>query len=1031
MSAKQPHLIVGIGASAGGLDALQHLFAHLPDNTGMSFLVVTHLPADHKSHLAEILRRYTEMDVTMIERDTEVRRNVVFVAPPDSVVLLEKNRFHLAPRGGEPMHKPIDVFFSSLARHSGEEAIGVVLSGTGSDGTLGIKAIKERGGLTLAQGSEGSTPEHHGMPDAAIASGLIDLVLPIQEIGAELGRFASGFVDAAMAAAQTVEAPESYSEVYGLLLRHVGHDFSGYKLSTFHRRVHRRMQICRVATVEEYVELLRADTAEVTLLFRELLIGVTSFFRDNDAFDVLATQVIPKILEGKGSNESVRLWVPGCATGEEAYSLAIMVRECLDTLKVEPRVQIFASDIDEKAVSIARQGRYPKALMDSVSPERRARFFTEDGVSYVVNREIRSMCLFSPHSVLRDQPFSRIDLISCRNLLIYFGAEFQSQVMPIFHFALRPGGYLFLGLAENIGSHSDLFAAVDRKQRIFQKRDHSAFPRTPIIPRAIAALMQAPPLEDEENQSVATLLRHAVDRRVMERYAPAHVLVNRDGDIIFYSARTGKYLEPPGGVPTRHLLTQTRRDLRPDLRAALQEALETLRRVERRGIVADLDDRTSVVDLSVEPFGNSPGDPLFLVVFRDVGEVRERTIGPIAGDERVEQLERTLRETRERLQSEIEEHESALEELKSSNEELHSSNEELQSSNEELETAKEELQSLNEELHTINAELMSKVDALDHANADLVNVFDSTKVAIVFLDQNVVIRNFTPAATEIFNLIPSDAGRPLSDISGSLEDRELHREIREVAQTGAMIERNVRRADGKATYSMRILPYRAPSGRSEGVLVTFVDVTNSVEAEARQRVLVEELNHRVRNMLTVVNSIANQTLRQSTTKEDFVAAFTGRIRAMGAAYTVVAQRNWGDVLLRDIALEQIKPFVDGKAERMKMEGPAIRFSPTAALSFSLVLHELIVNAVKYGALAGVAGSVDLVWKRKGSDALELSWSERGGPTVAAPTRRGFGSELIKREIQRLGGTYGSTYEQSGFRAVLTIPLDESAVQVHS
>jgi two-component system CheB/CheR fusion protein len=746
---------------------------------------------------------------------------------------------------------------------------------------------------------------------------------------------------------------------------------------------------------------------------------------------VLASQVIPKILEGKGANDAVRIWVPACATGEEAYSLAIVVLEQLDKLQIRPRVQIFASDIDERAIATARQGRYPRALMESVSPERRTRFFTEDGLSYVVKKEIRSMCLFSAQNVLRDQPFSRIDLISCRNLLIYFGGEYQARVMPIFHFALRPGGYLFLGLAENVGSHSDLFAAVDRKQRIFQKRDHSILTTTPGLQNVIREFARAAQEDDPEVQSVASLLRHTVERRVLERYAPAHVLVNRESEVVLYSARTGKYLELPGGAPTRNLLLQTKRGLRPELRAALDEARETHRRVERANIILDLDDRTSTIDLSVEPFGNNPGDPLFLVVFRDVGPPRERSIEPRSDDQRVEQLEQTLLETRERLQSEIEEHESALEELKSSNEELHTSNEELQSSNEELETAKEELQSLNEELQTTNSELLSKVEALDQANADLVNVFDSTKVAIVFLDPKLVIRNFTPAATEIYNLIPSDAGRPLSDIVGSLEDRDLQREMREVVESGRMVERNVRRADGKATYSMRILPYRAASGRSEGVLVTFVDVTSSVEAEARQRVLVEELNHRVRNMLTVVNSIANQTLRQSTTKEDFVAAFTGRIQAMGAAYTVVAQRNWDDVLLRDIAVEQIKPFLDGKAERMKMEGPAIHFSPTAALSFSLVLHELIVNAVKYGALAGAAGSVDLVWKRKGSNALDLSWVERGGPTVAAPTRRGFGSELIKREMAQLGGSYDSTYEKSGFRAALTIPLDESATPAHS
>jgi two-component system CheB/CheR fusion protein len=383
---------------------------------------------------------------------------------------------------------------------------------------------------------------------------------------------------------------------------------------------------------------------------------------------------------------------------------------------------------------------------------------------------------------------------------------------------------------------------------------------------------------------------------------------------------------------------------------------------------------------------------------------------------------------RDRLQSEIEEHEMALEELKSSNEELQSVNEELQSTNEELETSKEELQSLNEELQTINAELHSKVDKLDQANADLLNIFDSTKVATVFLDRELVIRSFTPAATEIYNLIPSDAGRPLTDIVSTLDDRDLQHEMHQVLDSGMMVERNVRRSDGKAAYLMRILPYRATAGHTDGILITFVNVTSVVESEARQRVLIEELNHRVRNMLTVVNSIANQTLRQSSTKEEFVAAFTGRIRAMGAAYTVVAQRNWGDASLRDIAIEQIKPFVDGQMVRCHVEGPEVKFSPGAALSFSLVMHELIVNAVKYGALSNGSGTVNLNWKLDSGEALKIDWSERDGPAVVEPSRRGFGSELIRREIDRLGGKFDAKYDKSGFRATLKMPMTNNLVQ---
>jgi two-component system CheB/CheR fusion protein len=589
------------------------------------------------------------------------------------------------------------------------------------------------------------------------------------------------------------------------------------------------MDVHQLPSLDAYVTRLREDSGEVTSLFHDLLIGVTGFFRDPDAFEALAREVIPRIFERLGAGETVRIWVPACSTGEEVYSIVILLREHLDTLKAAPAIQVFATDIDETALAISRMGRYPAQLLEGVSPERLRRFFVRDGATCTVAKELRDNCVFSLHSVIRDPPFSRLDLISCRNLLIYLGPEFQSRVFPIFHFALKPQGFLFLGNSESIGNHAELFAPVDKKQRVFQRREHAVSPLQlapfggPVTPgRGIAELQR-------DFGPAATTLRRTVEARLTERFAPAHVVVNRDGDIVHYSTRTGKYLEPPAGAPNRQLITMARKGLRLELRAALHEAVETQRTAERKNIAIEIDDRTQVIDLVIDPIVDPKNEPLFLVLFRDVGipAAPSNTDGRAGGegDARFEQIEQELRDVRERLQATIEEYETGVEELKSSNEELQTVNEELQSSNEELETAKEELQSLNEEMHTVNSELTVKIEELDRANSDLRNIFASTQIAVIFLDANLVIRTFTPAATEIFNLISTDRGRPLSDIASKLADGDLHRDIRRVFERGEIIERNVRTSEGSTQYLMRILPYRTKKDVIEGILVTFVDVT--------------------------------------------------------------------------------------------------------------------------------------------------------------------------------------------------------------
>jgi len=1037
VASEQKFPIVGIGASAGGLEALEGLFRSMPPDTGLSFAIVTHLARGHVSSLVEILSRYTPMSVKTALDGAALNPNELHVCPPDHIMTMVDGKLRLQIRADEAQRKPIDVFLSSLAEEHGEASIGILLSGGGSDGTLGIKAIKERGGLTLAQGGDGAGPLQPGMPDTAIAAGVVDLVLPVEDMAVRLADYARNFgsIEALIEDEHRKQDDgtknEGYQTIYGILHKQVGHDFSGYKEKSFQRRVRHRMQVLQVASLKQYVARLRAEPEEVTLLFRDLLIGVTNFFRDPGAFEALEKTVIPALFEGKGRSDTVRIWVPGCATGEEVYSLAILLREQLDTLRTSPKVQVFATDIDENALVVARTGRYPEPLLENVSKHRLKRFFSGDDVSYSVNKDVRDLCIFSAHSVIKDPPFSRIDLISCRNLLIYFGTDFQARVFPVFHFALRPSGYLFLGTAENVSQFTDLFAPVDKKQRIFQRRDHVVspvhFPAFSPAGRQIATGTDA----RREHGGMATNLRLAVEGRVLERYSPAHVVVNREGDVLHYSPHTGKYLEAAAGVPNRQLISMARRGLRLDLRNALREAIQTRRGTRRERISVEIDDRVQLVNLTVEPLGDHDRDPLFLVLFQESGATIATTDlppRPEINEGANQQVEQELRDTRERLQATIEEYESAVEELKSSNEELQSMNEELQSTNEELETSKEELQSVNEELQTVNSELNAKVDEVDRANSDLRNVFESTQIATIFLDHHLVIRSFTPAVAGIFNLISSDRGRPLTDIVSHLADTgDLKRDIQSVLENGHPIDRRVHRKDGAAHFLMRILPYRGRNNLIDGVLITFVNVTNIVQAEAQQRTLVEELNHRVRNMLTVVGAIANQTLSKSETPELFTEAFLGRIHSMAKSYDLVSREQWGEVSLNELVSTVLDSYARERADRIKLGGPDIAFAPPQALALGLIFHELVTNAVKYGALGTNEGAVSVTWGVEKSR-LIVRWLERDGAKVRKPGRKGFGTELIERELKSaLGGRVTFDYAPEGIEVQLSIPYDAKYV----
>jgi two-component system CheB/CheR fusion protein len=818
--------IVGIGASAGGIPALEGFFKGLGSSEAMAIVIVTHLNPDRASLLPEVVARHTDASVLPARDGDQPEPGHVYVMPENAVLTMANGRFELRrPDPANRERKPIDTFLSSLAREWGEHAAAIILSGGDGDGTLGIKAIKERGGLTLAQIADGDGPRNPDMPDTAIKTGLVDFPLPVSEMGAKLHQFAHLFETLDELESEEVDTDAGIraqtDAIHALLLNQTGHDFSGYKNKTFVRRVRRRMQILQVQTLEDYAGRLRSDPAEVTNLFRDLLINVTSFFRDDGAFDALGQLVIPRLFEGKGAGDTIRVWVPGCATGEEVYSLGILMLEHMSTLTVAPRVQIFATDIDETALSVARMGRYPEALLEGLSEERRARFFVSDGASFIVAKQVREMCIFSPHSVIRDPPFSRMDLVSCRNLLIYFGADIQNQVIPTFHYALRPGGYLFLGTSESTSQHAQLFVALDKKHRIFQARENAS--HTMRLPATLSSGRAAGSQHRLDGASSGIALRQAVEGHILEHFAPPYVVVNGDGDMVFFSARTGRFLEAPAGAPSRQLLASARKDLRLDLRACLREAADSGRTAQREHVaMEESDERIQEVTLTVQPMPDrGQSERLYLVLFTPEGPPRSRAEADsrplLDRDAAIAELEGDLRETRERLQGTIEEYETALEELKSSNEELVSVNEEAQSTNEELEASKEEMQSLNEELHTINAELSTKVEELDHANNDLRNLFESTQIATVFLDRNLVIRSFTPAASSFFRLRNADMGRPLTDLAGYLEYPELKDDIRRVFENGKRVEHHSTILKDQAHYLARLMPYRGPEGKSRGL----------------------------------------------------------------------------------------------------------------------------------------------------------------------------------------------------------------------
>ncbi|MBN1322901.1 MAG: PAS domain S-box protein [Methanotrichaceae archaeon] len=856
--------IVGIGASAGGLAAFEAFFSGMPTLTdpGMAFVLVQHLAPDHKSILTDLIRRYTRMQVFEVEDGMTVRPNCAYIIPPNrDMAFLGGNLQLMEPSAPRGQRMPIDFFFRSLAQDLHERAICIVLSGTGRDGTQGVRAVKGEGGMVMAQ-SPAST-EYDGMPRSAIATGQVDYELPPAEMPDQLIAYVAHAFGKFPRPAPTAPAPKSENalkKIFILLRAETGHDFSQYKPSTIQRRIERRMAIHQIETMDGYVKYLQQTPAEVEALFRDLLIGVTNFFRDPEAFKALEERIIPQLFASKIEDGPIRVWSPGCATGEEPYSLAILLAERQEALKRSFKVQVFATDIDSQAIATARAGIYPASIAADISEERLTRFFTAepDGGAYRIHKGIRDMLVFSEQDVIKDPPFSKLDLISCRNLLIYMGADLQKKLIPLFHYALNPGGFLFLGTSETVGEFGDLFVALDRKLKLYQRKDGFQSTQRAALGKFLSPMTAGDAALSQVAEKTAgpkkLPLRELTEQVLLQQVAPAAALVNRQGDILYLHGRTGLYLEPaPGVAGISNILKMAREGLRRDLTLALHKAAAGREIVRCPGLCVKTNGDFTRVNLSIRPVATRSSESskahLYLVIlehsppFEHPSAQQAAALSVSEGangattdaDARIAKLQHELRAREEYLQSTNEELETSNEELKSSNEEMQSMNEELQSTNEELETSKEELQSVNEELATVNAELQTKVADLSRANNDMNNLLAGTGIATVFVDHCLRILRFTPAATRIINLIQSDIGRPVGHIVSNLVGYDnLLADTQTVLDTLIPKKVDVQTQTG-AWYTMRILPYRTQDNVIEGAVITFVDVSEAKKADEALR----------------------------------------------------------------------------------------------------------------------------------------------------------------------------------------------------
>jgi two-component system, chemotaxis family, CheB/CheR fusion protein len=1141
-------IIIAVGASAGGIQALQAFFRQIPDRTGAAFVVVVHLDPEHRSELPRILAGCTLMPVVQVEANQKIQADHVYVIPPDRRLQLVDHEISAVqfdePRG---QRAPIDLFFRSIAEGLGD-GFAVILSGAGSDGAIGARAIKGSGGMILVQ--EPNEAEYSSMPRSAIATGVADFVLPVRDLADRLPELIR--IKRSIAASEDGSVDEEQlRRILAHLRVRTGHDFSKYKRSTVMRRIARRMQVTRTEDLRAYYDTLRDTPEEAQALLGDLLISVTTFFRDQGAFEAIKSQVIPLLFEAGDPNEAIRVWVPGCATGEEAYSVAMLL------LEEGPRsqsLQVFGSDLDSRALAFAREGRYPASIEEDVNESRLRRFFNREGDGYRVRQELRDVVLFSVHDLLKDPPFSRVDLISCRNVLIYLDRELQEQVCGTFHYALKPGGFLLLGASETAENPPGLFRSLDRNARIYQT---TAQPGD--RPRLLPRLLGQVGVRDYAGRagravSPSTALSEAaLHRRLIEKVAPPSVLVDEAHRLVHLSETAGRYILPSGGPLSGDVVDLVRPELRFELRSALHRVFEENESSLSLPILVGFNGSPNRVHLLVKPGERTDvAEPQHALVMFIEGEVvPERPLHPDrpGNDEIVGRLTQELELTQARLRTVREESESANEELRAANEELQSVNEEYRSTSEELETSKEELQSINEELQTVNSELKLKLETISRAHSDLQNLMAATDIGTLFLDSGLRIKRFTERVTDLFSITAADEGRPITDFAHQLDYDGLIRDARGVIADLAPFRREIR-SRSNHWYDVRLRPYRTVDDRIDGVVITFVDishhreveealrkserqlreqsqlvelshapifvwefdgkvvawnrgsqelygysspeaigtrkdqllgttvvgssfrelkarlqsegswsgelihktkdgrtlivesrlqletfdgqqlvlesvrdVTERKESENRQRMLLGELGHRVRNTLTVVQAVAHQTFRGVPGYEAALRLFEGRLSALASAHNLLTDSNWCGADLMSLTRHQLEPYMSEGADRISMSGEAVSLPPDIATPFGLVLHELATNAARHGSLSVPAGTVALTWavgSKGGERILTVTWRERRGPPVQRPRSGGLGSALIEGAIP--GATVKRDFAPEGLVCTIEVPL---------
>lgn len=1082
--------VVGLGGSAGSIEALQNFFTTMPPKSGLAFVVVIHLAPDHDSILAELIQRTTRMPVVKVQDTLTVEAGKIYVIPPNHVLEAQGGQLVLSALPPDrARHVAVDIFFRTLADSHGAHAAAVVLSGLDGDGAVGMKRIKERGGLTVVQ--EPDEAMHASMPRAAIDTGMIDWVLPVQEMPARLLSYfrmeqvvmlppQDGPGDQAAAKDES-----QLREVLGFLRTRTGRDFSSYKRATVLRRIGRRMQVNGVDNLGSYLTCMRTRQGETGALLQDLLISVTNFFRDADCFGALENY-LPALFKDKGPNDAVRVWVVACATGEEAYSVAMILSDYARTLEAPPLLQVFATDLDEQAIQVAREGLYPSAIVADVSDERLRRFFVKEPRGYRVRRELREMVLFAVHDALRDSPFSRIDLVTCRNVLIYLTREAQARVMETMHFALVPGGKLFLGSSESVEDGSKLFDAVDKKHRIYRQRPkvrtglalppapsslHLALePREPprggpvVSGHTFDGRAARTPTEAGRRGEPSPMHWGELHLRLLEQLAPPSVLVNADYDIVHLSASAGRFLQLAGGEPSNNLLRAVVPELRIELRAALYQAAQTVQEVQLPRLRLNVAGGTTATAVRVVPAPDGENVNL-LVLFDsttpDQDEDAETPARQLEPDPLARHLDREIERLKSHLRETVEQYEASSEELKASNEELQAMNEELRAATEELGTSREEMQSINEELTTVNHELKDKVEELSQANSDLQNLMNATAIATIFLDRELRITRYTPSATSLFNLIPSDVGRPLTDMATQLDYPELGGDAQQVLQRLAPVEREVGQSSG-SWYLARLMPYRTVDDRIGGVVFTFIDITERKQAEEMRSWLAAVVSA---STDAIASFAVDETLLSWNGGAEKLFGYTPQ-EAIGQRLSILAPpgREEHARMVSEVAggrgLDNVEAVLrrrDGNAVHVTMTASPIRDAHGRVVAGTVIardttaaraaaealrqseerLRQLIENAVEYAIFSTDLKRRITVWN-SGAERL-LGWSEeemigatadviftpedreKGGPEEESRTARRKGRAADERMHMRKDG---SRFFGSGAMMLMRDPQGE-------